>query len=748
MRLSPFLVAVLAASTSFVWSDSASAQTAQSLLGQGDHSPIASTESDIASLGDAAAIASTKPVSAIAPTSSATQLGQAAPADAPPPNDPSPSIDAPPEPAIPTPQPDPTPSPVSPTPVPSPQETPTGTPTQPTPPPAQPTPPAAEEEPRVLVAEVVITGADPERKAEIERVIRTQPGRTVTKSELQQDINAIFATGFFSKVEALPEDTPLGVRVTFTVQLNPVLRAVQVDGKQVLPDRVIADAFGSQYGQILNLVQLQAGVKKLNDWYQQNGYVLAQILDAPVVGSDGTVTLQVAEGVVESIQVRFLNKDGEEIDPKTQQPVKGRTRDFIITREFQLKPGDVFNRDLVQRDLQRAFGLGIFEDIKIALAPGQDPRKVTVVTQVIEKNTGSIAAGAGISSASGLFGTVSYQQQNVGGNNQKFNAEVQLGEREFLFDLSFTDPWIGGDPYRTSYTFNIFRRRTISLVFDGGDPEVRLPNGDRPRVLRTGVGLSFTRPLSKDVFKRAEWVASVGIQYQRVLLRDQDGDLSPIDSLGNQLSFSGTGEDDLLTLQLGVVRDRRDDPLRPTRGSVLRFGTEQSIPIGSGNIFFNRLRGGYSFYIPTRFLRFTKGCQQPNPKGSDCPQLLAFNVQGGTVVGDLPPYEAFILGGANSVRGYEDGDLAASRSFIQATVEYRFPVFSVVSGALFVDAATDLGSQNNVIGNPGGIRNKPGSGFGYGIGVRVQSPLGPIRLDYAINDEGDSRIQFGIGERF
>jgi outer membrane protein insertion porin family len=362
---------------------------------------------------------------------------------------------------------------------------------------------------------------------------------------------------------------------------------------------------------------------------------------------------------------------------------------------------------------------------------------VIVVVDVIEKNTGSVAAGAGISSASGLFGSVSYQQQNLGGNNQTVGAELQLGERELLFDLRFTDPWIGGDPYRTSYTVNAFRRRSISLIFDGGDPEIELPNGDNPRVLRTGGGINFTRPLSRDVFTPAEWTASLGLQYQRVSIRDRDGEISPVDELGNNLSFSGEGSDDLLTVQLGAVRDRRNNPLRPSQGSLLRLGVEQSIPVGQGSILLTRLRGSYSYFIPVNFTRFTQGYQ-----------ALAFNVQGGTVIGDLPPYEAFSLGGSNSVRGYDEGDLGAGRNFIQATAEYRFPLISVVGGALFVDFASDLGSGDNVPGNPAGVRDKPGNGFGYGVGVRVQSPLGPIRVDYGFNDQGDSRLHFGIGERF
>lgn len=619
-------------------------------------------------------------------------------------------------------------------------------------PPVTPTPPT-EPEPRVLVGEVLVIGADADLQTEVYRVIRTQPGRTTTRSQLQEDINAVFATGFFQNVKATPSDTPLGVRVTFEVQPNPVLKSVQLEGARVVPAKVVSDIFTPQYGTTLNLRQLQTGIQALTKWYQDNGYVLAQVVNVPRVAPDGSVTLEVAEGVVEGLQVRFVNKQGEEKDAKGN-PIRGRTRDFIVTREFELKPGDVFNRKTAEQDLQRAFGLGIFEDIKLSLSPGQDPRKVIVVANVTEKNTGNIGVAGGFSSASGLFGSVSYQQQNVGGNNQKLNAEVQIGQRDQLFDLSFTDPWIGGDPFRTSYTVNLFRRRTISLVFDGGKPEINLPNGDRPRVLRTGGGITFNRPLNRNPFKRAEWNASLGLQYQRVSIRDADGKLSRRDELGNLLSFDPSGKDDLITARLGFVRDRRNNFLTPTSGSVLSFSTEQSVPLGSGNILFNRLRANYSFYIPVRLTRLTPGCRNrplkigEKPPTGGCSQALAFNLQGGTVLGDLPPYEAFPLGGTNSVRGYDEGYVGSGRSYLQATAEYRFPVFSIISGALFIDGATDLGTGKNVPGNPAGVRGKPGSGFGYGVGVRVQSPLGPIRIDFGINDQGGNNIRFGFGERF
>ena len=591
--------------------------------------------------------------------------------------------------------------------------------------------PGGQSQPEVLVAEVSVRGVSGELEDLIYEVISLRPGRTTTRAQLQEDINAIFATGFFAKVRAEPEDTPLGVRVTFVVEANPALERVEVRDNQVLPQSVVDEIFSEQYGEILNIRQLQQGIREINQWYRENGYVLARVIDSPPVTSGGTVILEVAEGTVADIQIRFLNKDGEPTD-ENGEPIKGRTRDYVILRELQMQPGDTFNRTTVERDLQRVFGLGIFEDVQLSLDPSpEDPREVIVVVNAIEKNTGSVAAGAGVSSASGLFGTVSYQEQNLFGRNQKLGSELQVGQRELLYDIRFTDPWIKGDPYRTSYTINGFRRRTLSLIFDGGDRDVELPNGDRPRILRFGGGVNFSRPINR------QWRTSVGLQYQRVSIRDSDGDLSPEDELGNTLSFSEDGTDDLLTLQFATSYDRRNSVARTTQGSVFRLSTEQSIPIGLGNIFMNRLRGSVSHYMPVGLIRFSSG-----------PQVLALNLQGGTIIGDVPPYEAFSLGGSTSVRGYDEGDVGTGRSFIQGTLEYRFPVFSVIGGALFFDAATDLGTGSEVPGDPAGARDKPGNGFGYGLGVRIQSPLGPIRVDYGINDEGNGRFHFGLGERF
>jgi outer membrane protein insertion porin family len=84
----------------------------------------------------------------------------------------------------------------------------------------------------------------------------------------------------------------------------------------------VEEIFSPQYGEIIDLIAFQDSIVELNEWYQANGYVLAQVVAAPQVSPDGVVTLVVAEGVIESIQVRFLNDEGLSEDEEGN-PVRG-----------------------------------------------------------------------------------------------------------------------------------------------------------------------------------------------------------------------------------------------------------------------------------------------------------------------------------------------------------------------------------------------------------------------------------------
>jgi outer membrane protein insertion porin family len=608
------------------------------------------------------------------------------------------------------------------------------------------TPPAAASQKQVLVTEVVIKNPkgslEPALESKIQQVLTVKTGQSTTRAQLEENLNAVRALGAFSTVEIIPEDNAKGVKLSIMVTPYGTLTQVNIKTLPATTSTVLKQAdidgiFQGQYGKQLNAVELQAAIKQLNQLYQKQGYNLAQVVDVEELGSDGKLNLVVAEGLIEDVQVRFLSKEGLLVDDE-KKPIIGLTRPFIITREAELKAGKTFNRETAQKDLRRIFGLGLFDDVRVSFAPGSDPAKVVLQLNVIERKTSSILAGGGISSTNGLFGSVSYNQQNVGGNAQKLGAEVQVGTRETLFDLNFTDPWIATDPNRTSYTVNAFQRKSSSLIFDGGKTPTFVPGTtDTPRILRQGGGITFSRPLNGDPFSDSAWRGSLGIQYQRVSTQDANGGSIAQDSAGKDLSFSKTGKDDLLMVQLGLTQDVRNSATDPTQGSLLKLGVDRSIPIGDGKISMTRARASFTQYMPVKLVNFSPGSQ-----------ALVFNVQGGTILGDLPPYEAFSLGGTTSVRGYEDGDVGSGRSYVQATAEYRFPIVSILGGEVFADYGSDLGTGNSVPGTPAIVRSKPGDGFGYGAGVRINSPIGPIRIDYARNSRSETRVQFGIGERF
>lgn len=582
--------------------------------------------------------------------------------------------------------------------------------------PVAPAPPAATPgEPEVLVAEVLVEGTqDPDLVDQVYRVIGTRAGQVTTRSQLQRDIDAVFATGFFADVQAVPSDTSLGVRVTFAVQPNPIFQAVVTEGGTVLPDQVLQELFADLQGQVINFGDLQASVQDVEDWYTDNGYVLAQVTDVRS-SDDGTVTLDITEGQIEDIQVRGND----------------RTRDFIVTRSLQAQPGDIFNRDQIQTDLQRVFELNLFQDVNVSLDPGRDPDKVVVVVNVEERRTGALSGTLGVSSASGAFGGVSVSDQNLGGNNQQASASIQVGSNETLFDVNFTDPRIATLETPTAYNVNVSSRQTGSFVFNEG---FGLPNGDSVRIRRIGGGVTFSRPIG------GNWRGSLGTEVQVAEARDGDGNQQPFDVFGNPIVFSESGQDFYTRLRLGASRDSRDSGTTPTQGSILRASTEQSVGLFENGLTGNRLQVSYSQFIPVDLFETRSQSQQ----------VLALDLRGGTALGDLAPYDAFTLGGGDSVRGFFEGGIGSGRSFAQASAELRFPIFDPVGAVVFADYGTDLGTAAQIVGNPAGLRGKPGDGLGIGAGLRIQSPLGPLRIDYGIGQgtAGSTQLHFGIGEKF
>ena len=637
-----------------------------------------------------------------------------------------------------------------------------------------------------------------------------KPGSKVTSEEVKNDLDRIYSSGWFSGAKTETLQSPLGVKLLIKVIPNPILNKVKilpVDKK--LTNKKINEVFINDYGKTLNLNTLKIRIKEIKDWYNSQGYSLARISGPSRLTKDGIVQLNVQEGYIAGIQINFIDEDGNTEDKKGRT-IKGKTKKWVIERELITKAGDIFNRPKLESDIKRLYSTSLFSDVKVTLKPvNTEPGKIIIVLGITEQRTGSLTGGIGYSGGQGVFGQIGLQESNLVGRSWTSSMNVTYGEYGALLNLSLYDPWIKNDKHRTSFRTSLFLSREVPQEFrsqEGGSirgvsdryeatntttsydinkshsslnlgPFTTVDNaksnasqyswfdyeGDSIVLERTGGGFSFARPLNGgQPLKKVPWSVLVGANFQKVRPIDYSGEKRPYGVASTNftdnkapkneiicVSYNCATENTLVSVKSAVTFNNLNNSRNPTSGDYLNIGTEQFISLGENSPFFNRSRISYSRFYPVNWIKLHKGCRPKSGEKLDCTQSLGFQAKVGTIIGDLPPYEAFCLGGTSSVRGWSSCDLGVSRYYGETTAEYRFPIWRLVSGALFFDAGSAFGSQSNVPGKPGKLLEKPGSGFSVGPGAIINTPVGPIRIEAASQDfSGNWRYNIGVGWKF
>ena len=636
-----------------------------------------------------------------------------------------------------------------------------------------------------------------------------RPGSKVTSKEVQKDLNRIYSSGWFSRARIESLNGPLGVQLLIKVEPNPVLNKIKIlPLESKLSNTKLNEIFIDDYGKTLNLNTLQIRVKEIKDWYNSNGYSLARISGPSRVTNDGIVELKIQEGSVSGIEIVFINEDGNMEDEKGRL-IKSKTKRWVIERELSTKVGDIFNRSKLESDIKRLYSTSLFADVKVTLKPvSSQPGKIIIVLGITEQRTGSLTGGLGYSGGQGVFGQLGFQESNLVGRSWTTNINLTYGEYGALVNFSLYDPWIKNDKHRTSFRTSLFLSREVPQEFrsqEGGSirgvkdryqadtsksfdinkahESISLGpfssineakseasqyswfdyEGDSIVIERTGGGFSFARPLNGGKpLKKVPWSVLIGANLQKVRPIDYSSEKRPYGVATTSITdktapknkiicvaYNCATENTLVSFKSAVTYNNLNNSRNPTSGDYFNIGSEQFISLGENSPTFNRSRATYSRFYPVNLLKFHKGCRPKPGEKSDCSQSIGFQAKLGTIIGELPPYEAFCLGGTSSVRGWNTCDLGVARNYGEATAEYRFPIWRLLSGALFVDAGSDFGSQSSVPGNPGELLEKPGSGFSYGPGLVINTPVGPIRIEAASKDSsGDWRYNIGIGWKF
>ena len=177
----------------------------------------------------------------------------------------------------------------------------------------------------VLISEIVIEGWEnhPEgRKLELAAYdsMSIKPGSIVNNKILKEDLDAIYATGWFSGVKFKAEDGPLGVRLIVKIVPNPILKQIKIQpANAIISQEFVNKIFEKDYGSTLNLNELQNRINEIKKWYENQGYSLARVAGPERISDKGSIQLNIDEGIVSEIQIRFIGADEEVRKGKTKE---------------------------------------------------------------------------------------------------------------------------------------------------------------------------------------------------------------------------------------------------------------------------------------------------------------------------------------------------------------------------------------------------------------------------------------------
>lgn len=417
---------------------------------------------------------------------------------------------------------------------------------------------------------------------------------------------------------------------------------------------------------------------------------------------------------------------------------------------------------------------GIDADIKLSLSDPWIEGDKRRTARTFNLNTAAI-------SASQIYGASQFQDDNdegaedrlssafnVDANSTRMNVNNNIGD---IGSSTINDNKVGDNNNSVGEKTGGFSK-TISQLSGGKSRDDTVAKEDSTRNDENNAAPSNNKKDSSNEVRVRKLISS--IDYSRPLANGWngtfiaswcrsslwDGQRNSIlhDAYGAPLTFSGSGCDVAATSQLRVVYSA------PDGDTQLMLSAEQALPLRPDWLNFTRLfaRAQRTFQFP--IFSSSKGREQnlgsmmSTDRETDeikrgafasTPIKLTLASKGGNVIGDLPPHEAFPIGGTNSVRGYNEGAVGTARKFVVGSAELVVPTgIEHISASLFFDCGSDLNSGSSILGDPAGTRGKPGSGFGYGAGFQLASPFGPLRLEYAKNDHGITRAHFGIGRSF
>jgi outer membrane protein insertion porin family len=554
-------------------------------------------------------------------------------------------------------------------------------------------------------------------------IITSKVGEPVDEEKLRKDAEAIFELGFFVATDYRVTDKADGVDVVFLVQENPVVSKINFEGNTIYSSEKLEEMIFTKPGMIFNRTFFRNDLQRIKEKYQADGYVMANVADVRIEGTEINVVI---------------------VEPKISQIViQGNkiTKTHVVRRYLKIKEGELFNANKLRLSLSRLQGVGFFSDVNVNFEPDENPNDVIVVLTVEEGRTGRLGFNIAYGTQSGFGGGLSYENTNIGGRGMKLSVGFDIGNREEYW-VSYEQPYMGGKV--TAWKLGGYKRAWSDLYYYANDEKQFEYDRDK-----TGAFFGFGRKFKEDSlynwYLLFDWHKvenepdNPSDKYKKSNWSNVDIDGNSPPKPGKETLLEDLGDGTYYSVTASVRRLNIDEYLPYSKGDVQTLNVQygQADVEGVDYSFFKYwLEARFYFPVEKFFRDFFETSFGQN---ADRPVIFAARIIAGSSSGDVPYEQMYTVGGDTTLRGYDD-DRYHGEDMLLGNFEIRLPVdknFTLV-GFYDVGRAWRKNSDDSSFGSD--------MGSSPGFGVRINTPLGNLRLDYATGDEG--RFHFGFGELF
>ena len=583
---------------------------------------------------------------------------------------------------------------------------------------------------RVRVGTVDIEGAGELPAAKIVKKASNRPGKVFKPQNLQRDWvkmmlygrNKGYSEFNLTQPDITFDENKSQAAITYHLTEGPRVDfgTVAFEGNNVFTPEELKKQIFFREGHRYNQKDFDDSLNAIQEQYANKGYLQARINPVKNIQNGKlNLTLDISEGRIFYI---------DHVDVTGYQ----NTKKYVFTRELSIHPGDLYDNSKIRRSQTRILNLGFINDVQIDLQPTADPQKIDLDFNVVEGRPGMFTAGVAMSSMDGLYGELSVNHMNLFGRAQRLSLRTMFGKEILDYTVSWSTPWIYDKP--TSLGVDLFNTRRYRSFSTDNQAYTEKRIGGRVKV-----GPRF----NDDIYQ-----LSFGYSFENIDIYDIDtpyqcppGTTAP--------GCLAEGKTNLSTFSTDFAIDTRDNIWDPTTGWRNSLGLAiAGGPIGGDlDLWYVNARSIFNYTVWNI--------------GGNYPVVFVLSNKFGSVktygrTREVPPYEKFFLGGADTVRGYdragEVGPEYGGNVYYVMNAELRFPLAregrrNMAQFAFFFDLGNSWNHFDDLKFSLGPDENQFKAGVG--VGLRFTTPSLPIRIDwgYGLNhraNEDRSHFYFNI----